>query len=29
MVKLVAENIAAAVNMAKPGDYAEIAVPFK
>ena len=29
MVKLVSENIAAAVNAAAPGSYAEIAVPFK
>ena len=29
MVKLVAENIVAAVNGAKPGSYAEVDVPFK
>ena len=29
MVKLVAESIAAAVNAAEPGSYAEVAVPFK
>jgi hypothetical protein len=29
MVKLVAENIAAAVNAAQPGSYAEVDVPFK
>lgn len=29
MVKLVAENIASAVNAAKPSTYAEIPVPFK
>jgi|SRR5580698_5580125 hypothetical protein len=29
MVKLVAENIASAVNAAQPGSYNEVAVPFK
>jgi len=29
MVKLVAENIVAAVNAAKPGSYVEVEVPFK
>jgi hypothetical protein len=29
MVKLVAENIAAAVNVAAPGSYVEVDVPFK
>jgi|SRR5271169_2453945 len=29
MVKLVAKNIAAAVNAAQPGGYIEVAVPFK
>jgi predicted nuclease of predicted toxin-antitoxin system len=29
MVKLVAENIARAVNAAQPGSYNEVAVPFK
>jgi predicted nuclease of predicted toxin-antitoxin system len=29
MVKLVAEKIAAAVNAAQPGSYAEVDVPFK
>jgi len=29
MVKLVAENILAAVNAAQPGSYLEVAVPFK
>ncbi|MGA3372247.1 MAG: hypothetical protein ABSC48_10865 [Terracidiphilus sp.] len=29
MVRLVAENIVAAVNAAQPGSYAEVAVPFK
>jgi hypothetical protein len=29
MVKLVAGNIAAAVNAAQPGSYAEVGVPFK
>jgi predicted nuclease of predicted toxin-antitoxin system len=29
MVKLVAENITAAVNAATPGSYAEVDVPFK
>jgi hypothetical protein len=29
MVKLVAENIVAAVNAAKPGSYVEVDVPFK
>jgi hypothetical protein len=29
MVKLVAENIVAAVNAAEPGSYAEVDVPFK
>ena len=29
VVKLVAENIAATVNSAKPGSYVEVAVPFK
>ncbi len=29
MVKLVAENIAAAVNAAEPGSYMEVGVPFK
>jgi hypothetical protein len=29
MVKLVAEKIAAAVNTAQPGSYAEVDVPFK
>jgi predicted nuclease of predicted toxin-antitoxin system len=29
MVKLVAENIVAAVNAARPGSYAEVDVPFK
>lgn len=29
MVKLVAENIVAAVNMAAPGSYVEVDVPFK
>ncbi|HEY1904321.1 MAG TPA: hypothetical protein VGG56_17965 [Terracidiphilus sp.] len=29
MVKLVAENIAAVVNAAKPGSYAEVHLPFK
>jgi hypothetical protein len=29
MVKLVAESIVAAVNSAGPGDYVEVAVPFK
>jgi hypothetical protein len=29
MVKLVAENIAAAVNSAQPGRYIEVKVPFK
>jgi hypothetical protein len=29
VVKLVAENIAAAVNAAQPGRYAEVEVPFK
>jgi hypothetical protein len=29
MVKLVAENIVAAVNAAGPGSYAEVDVPFK
>jgi hypothetical protein len=29
MVKQVAENIATAVNVARPGSYTEVAVPFK
>jgi hypothetical protein len=29
MVKLVAENVIAAVNAAQPGSYAEVDVPFK
>lgn len=29
MVKLVAENIVAAVNAAEPGSYVEVTVPFK
>jgi hypothetical protein len=29
MVKLVAENIVAAVNLAQPGSYVEVDVPFK
>jgi hypothetical protein len=29
MVKLVAEDILAAVNAAEPGGYVEVAVPFK
>jgi hypothetical protein len=29
MVKLVAENIAAVINAAQPGSYAEVFVPFK
>jgi hypothetical protein len=29
MVKLVAENIVAAVNAAEPGSYVEVDVPFK
>jgi len=29
MVKLVAESIAAVVNGAQPGSYAEVEVPFK
>jgi hypothetical protein len=29
MVKLVAENIVAAVNAAEPGSYVEVVVPFK
>jgi hypothetical protein len=29
MVKLVAENIAAAINATQPGSYAEVDVPFK
>jgi len=29
MVKLVADNIALAVNAAQPGSYVEVAVPFK
>jgi hypothetical protein len=29
MVKLVADNIVAAVNAARPGSYVEVAVPFK
>jgi hypothetical protein len=29
MVKLVAEDIVAAVNTAEPGSYTEVAVPFK
>ena len=29
MVKMVAENIAAVVNAAQPGSYAEVFVPFK
>jgi hypothetical protein len=29
MVKLVAENIATAVNSAQPGNYPQVKVPFK
>ena len=29
LVKLVAGNIVAAVNLAEPGSYVEVAVPFK
>jgi hypothetical protein len=29
MVKLIAENIVAAINAAEPGSYTEVDVPFK